>query len=540
MSAVGQTDCGDGRSAPCHVNHWFVALTVTLATFMEVLDTSIANVALPYISGGLSVGRSQADWVLTSYLMANAIVLPLSGWLSGLIGRKRFYMTCVALFTISSALCGAAPNLELLILCRILQGIGGGGLQPSEQGILIDTFPVQLRGMAMAIYGVAVVVAPILGPVMGGYISDNYHWRYIFFINIPIGIVSLVLTHFLIHDPPEMTAERKARKASGQALKVDYMGIIFLAMFLGSLEILYSKAQEWDWFGDAHWRVQTIFVVMMVGFVCFVTWELAHPDPIVNLRLLADRNFLACGVMIFFTFAVVYGSNVNSPQMLQTLYGYDAFHAGLIISPSAFATMAMMPVMGFLMGRKVDARWIIPIGLFCLGLGQYWQAHATLNVSPTMLILPRCLANLGTGMLFVPLNNVAYLYIAKNQIDNAAGVFNMLRNEGSSLGIAVVTWMVPRLTQFHQLRLSEHIRPARQVVDDLLQQYSQIRMVRGGATSFDARAQGFGLLQQGVSEQFQIMAYLDVFWIYWIMALIPIPLVFYMKRSVAEGTAAAA
>ena len=298
MSTASGNGHGGGRprvKAP--VNHWIVALTVTLATFMEVLDTSIANVALPYIAGGLAVGRSQATWVLTSYLVANAIVLPLSGWLMGLFGRKRFYMTCVLLFTISSALCGAAPNIELLIFFRVLQGLGGGGLQPSEQGILVDTFPPRQLGMAMAIYGVAVVVAPILGPVLGGYISDNYSWRWIFYINIPIGIVSLVLTSIIVQDPPGMDEE--VRKNWKRGLKIDYIGLGLVSLGLGSLEVLYAKGQEWDWFGDPFWRVQTFFIAMVVGLVAFVIWELRHPNPMVNLRLLGERNFLACGLIIY-------------------------------------------------------------------------------------------------------------------------------------------------------------------------------------------------------------------------------------------------
>ncbi len=293
---------------------------------MEVLDTSIANVALPYISGGLSVGRSQATWVLTCYLVANAIVLPLSGWLMGLFGRKRFYMTCVLLFTISSALCGAAPNIELLILFRVFQGLGGGGLQPSEQGILIDTFPPRQLGMAMAMYGVAVVVAPILGPVLGGYISDNYSWRWIFYINIPIGIVSLVLTSFIVQDPPGSDAQVRKNRARG--LNIDYIGLGLVSIGLGSLEVLYAKGQEWDWFGDPFWRAQTILVMMVVGLTAFIVWELRHPNPMVNLRLLGDRNLLACGLIIYISFAVLYGANVDTPQMLQELFGYDAFPRG--------------------------------------------------------------------------------------------------------------------------------------------------------------------------------------------------------------------
>jgi DHA2 family multidrug resistance protein len=529
--SLGGDDVGPAKVRP-PVNHWVVAFTVTLATFMEVLDTSIANVALPYIAGGLSVGRSQSTWVLTSYLVANAIVLPLSGWLMGLLGRKRFYMTCVLLFTVSSALCGAAPSIEMLILFRILQGIGGGGLQPSEQGILVDTFPPNQLGMAMAMYGVAVVVAPILGPVLGGWISDNYSWRWIFYINVPIGLVSLVLTHFIVQDPPGMDERVKANWRQG--LKIDYVGLSLAAIGLGSLEVIYAKGQEWDWFGDPFWRAQPFIVSAIVGLTAFAIWEYHHPHPIINVRLFGDRNFLACGLIIYVAFAALYGSNVNTPQMLQDLFGYDAFRAGLVLAPSAFFTMGAMPVVGFLLGKKVDARYLIPFGLICVAGAAYWQAHLNLDVGPFELIAPRCVQMLGVGFLFVPLNNAAYKYIRKDQINNATGLFNMLRNEGGSLGIAIVGIFVERRGQFHQQRLAEWVRPSRPIVGRVMDQYASVRMARGGVTQAVAQAQASGLLSANVRAQARVLAYMDMFWIFWIMALCALPLVFLMRRSVAE------
>ena len=529
---------GNGGKVKPPVNHWVVALTVTLATFMEVLDTSIANVALPYIAGGLSAGISQATWVLTSYLLANAIILPLSGFFIGLFGRKRYYMSSVALFTISSALCGAAPTLELLILFRLLQGVGGGGLQPSEQGILVDTFPKAQLGMAMAVYGVAVVVAPILGPVLGGYITDNYSWRWIFYINIPIGLVSLVLTYFIVEDPPGMESERKANWRKG--LNVDWVGLILISIGLGSLEILYAKGQEWDWYNDPFRRAQIVMATTAFGLITFVIWELRHDNPIINLRLLADRNFLACGLIIYVVFAVLYGGNAATPQMLQELFGYDAYRAGLILSPSAFFTMGMMPVVGFLLGKKVDARFIIPIGILCVAGASFWQAHLNLDASPFTIVAPRCLQMTGVGLLFVPLNNAAYLYISKAQTNNATGLFNMLRNEGGSFGIAVSTVLIARRSQFHHSRLAESIRPTRRIVDDTVQQLSQYRMTQGGATSVGGNDQGMAMLSNIVTEQSRELAYLDVFWLFGAMVLIAFPLVFLMKKSVSTGEATAA
>jgi MFS transporter, DHA2 family, multidrug resistance protein len=515
------------------VNHWIVALTVTMATFMEVLDTSIANVALPYIAGGLSVGKSQSTWVLTSYLVANAIVLPLSGWLIGMIGRKRFYMSCVALFTIASACCGAAPSIEILIFCRVLQGLAGGGLQPSEQGILVDTFPKAQLGMAMAIYGVAVVVAPILGPTLGGYITDNYSWRWIFYINIPVGIVSLILTHFIVQDPPGMDERVRATRANG--LGIDYIGLCLVSLGLGSLEVIYAKGQEWDWYNDPFWRAQIFMIGAVVGLTSFVAWEIFHPNPIVNVRLLGGRNFLACGLIIYISFAVLYGANVNLPQMLQELFGYDAFRAGLIMSPGAFFTMALMPIVGFLIGKKLDTRFILPVGLICLSVASFWMSRYTLNASPWSLNLPRCLMMSGVGCLFVPLNNSAYNYLPKDQINNATGLFNMLRNEGGSLGIAIASTMVDRRAQFHQSRLAEHVTPTNPMVDRWTDYYAQIRMARGGVSQWLADQQGFALMSRMVGRQARFYAYMDIYVIFAVMVTVALPLVFLMKRSVSKG-----
>ncbi len=520
--------------APAPVNHWIVALTVTLATFMEVLDTSIANVALPHIAGGLSAGRSQSTWVLTSYLVANAIVLPLSGWLIGLVGRKRFYMACVTLFTLASALCGAAPTLEWLIIFRVLQGIGGGGLQPSEQGILVDTFPVEQRGMAMAIYGVAVVVAPILGPTLGGWITDNYSWRWIFYINVPIGVLSLCLTSLIVHDPPDMAAEIRRNRAKG--FRIDYIGLGLVTIGLGSLEVIYAKGEEWDWLGDTHYRAQAFIATSVLALSLLVVWELRHPDPILNLGLLGERNFLTCGVLIYLCFGVLYGSNVLLPQMLQELFGYDATRAGLILSPAAFFTMATMPVVGFLLGKGVDARALIPTGLLAVAGSCYWSAHLNLSASPFTLVAPRCLLLFGMGFLFVPLNNAAYLYLSKSQINNATGLFNMLRNEGGSLGIAIAATLVERREQFHHSRLVENIRPANPVVDRTIDALVQFRVAHGVSAAV-GREQAMGLIQGMVRSQSRVLAYLDTFWIYWVMGLAILPVLLLMKRSVARGGA---
>src|SRR5438270_1909394 len=330
------------------INPWVIAVTVTLATFMEVLDTSIANVALPHISGNLSAGADESTWVLTSYLVSNAIVLPLSGWLSSLVGRKRFYMSCVALFTVSSFLCGLAPSLSMLVIFRILQGAGGGGLQPSEQAILNDTFSVEKRGMAFAVYGVAGVVAPTMGPWLGGWITDNFSWRWIFYINVPVGIISPLLTSVLISDPPYM---KRASLKSG--FRIDYIGIALISLGLGSMQIILDKGQRDDWLSSSFIRV--FFVLMLIGIIAGIFWELRQKEPVVDLKMLKNRNFAIATVAMFFLGFVLYSSTVLIPQFLQELLGYTAERSGLALSPGGAVIMVMMPIVGFLVS-KLDTR----------------------------------------------------------------------------------------------------------------------------------------------------------------------------------------
>src|SRR3989441_4377174 len=335
------------------VNPWVIAVTVTLATFMEVLDTSIANVALPHIAGNLSAGQDESTWVLTSYLGSNAIVLPLSGWFSGLIGRKKFYMTCVAIFTASSFLCGVAPSLGVLVIFRILQGVGGGGLQPSEQAILNDTFPLEKRGMAFAVYGLAVVVAPTIGPWLGGWITDNFSWRWIFYINVPVGMLSLLLTNFLVSDLPYM---KKANLKAG--FRIDYIGIGLISLGLGSMQIILDKGQREDWFASKF--IVVFFLLMLVGIIAGILWELREKEPVVDLRMLKDRNFAIATTAMFFLGFVLYATTVLIPQMLQELMGYNAERAGLALSPGGLVIMCMMPVVGILVS-KVDTRILITL-----------------------------------------------------------------------------------------------------------------------------------------------------------------------------------
>jgi MFS transporter, DHA2 family, multidrug resistance protein len=513
-----------GRPA---INPWIIALTVTLATFMEVLDTSIANVALPHIAGSLSVSVHEGTWVLTSYLVSNAVVLPLSGWLSSIVGRKRFYLSCVVLFTASSALCGMATSIEQLVLFRVLQGLAGGGLQPSEQAILMDTFPPAKRGMAMAVYTLAILVAPILGPTLGGYITENYSWRWIFYINLPVGVLAVVLSSIVLRDPPYLREQRAARR--GKLLQMDFIGLGLLSLGLASLELMLDKGQEHDWF-DSH------FIVGLAAIACLslaatIVWELRHPAPVINLRLFRDRNFSAASVCAFCAFGVLYGSNVLLPQMLQTLMGYSALNAGFVLSPAGFVTMLEMPVIGILLSRGVDPRRMIAVGLATSGMAALWMSGLNLGVSPGMIISPRNFQTLGAGMMFVPLNLIAYAFIPKEQTNNASGLFSLVRNEGSSIGVAISSTLLQRRTQFHH-----PFNPL------------SSRWLSGIAGSFQSHAsdpvaaqrRGLGVMYQVVQQQATAVSYLDMFWLFAMLSFAVIPLVFFMRQGKPDGASMAA
>ncbi|MEN6452178.1 MAG: DHA2 family efflux MFS transporter permease subunit [Thermoguttaceae bacterium] len=515
-----------GRRA---VNPWIVAITVTLATFMEVLDTTIAVVSLPYIAGDLGVTVDEASWILTTYLVANAIVLPASGWVSGLIGRKRFYMSCVFLFTVSSILCGMAPNLSALLLCRVFQGAGGGGLQPSEQAILLDTFPRHKIGMALAVYGIAILFAPILGPTVGGYITENYNWRWIFYINVPVGCVSLLLTSLVVQDPPWMAEERHARR--GRPLDLDLIGLGLIALGLGALEVIYDRGQEDDWFNSRF--ITILAVVAMISLSTAVAWELRQRRPVLNLRLLKDRNFSVGCVVIYVAFVIVYGSNVLLPQMLQSVFGYDAYTAGLIMSPGGIAVMAVMPVTGYLLGRQVDARWLVFFGMLAVGTASYWAGLLNLQVSPWILVVRRCAQLFGMGFIFAPINVAAYLYLPEHQRTNATGLFNMIRNEGASLGIAIVNVALAQRSQLHQSRLVEGLSP----FDPAFVEARNTLIQHFQTTGYDpvtASEMAISQINQFLQQQSLGLSYFDLFWIFSMAAYCAAPLVFFMRRSVTD------
>ena len=434
----------NGSSPSTQINPWAIALTVMLATFMEVLDTSVANVALPHIAGNLSASIDESTWVLTSYLVSNAIVLPLAGWFSTLFGRKRFYMTCVTLFTLSSFLCGLAPSLGMLVIFRTMQGLGGGALQPVSQAILVESFPKSKQGMAMAVYGMGVVVAPIIGPTLGGWITDNYSWRWIFLINIPVGALSLALTTILIFDPPFL--ERKTIRGG---LKIDYVGLSLLAVGLGFLEVTLDKGQREDWLSS-----HLIVASMIIAAACLVSvafWEWRHKEPVVDLRLLRDRNFSLATFSMFLLGFVLYSSTVLLPVLLQTLLGYTALLSGLVLSPGAIATLVLLPVVGRLIA-KVEARSMLAVGLAIAAIGLFQMAGFNAQIDFRTAMMARIVQSIGLAFLFVPLNTLAFSFLPKEKINRATGLINLARNIGGSSGIAVVTTMLARRAQGARLQ----------------------------------------------------------------------------------------
>ncbi|MBV9559508.1 MAG: DHA2 family efflux MFS transporter permease subunit, partial [Bradyrhizobium sp.] len=415
---------------PREFNPWIIALAVVVPTFMEVLDTTIANVALRYIAGGLSAAVTDSEWVITSYLAANAIILPISGWLAAQLGRRNYFLISIAVFTISSVLCGMATSLTQLILFRVMQGLAGGGLQPSSQGILLDAFPIEKQGAAQTLFGVAALIAPVVGPTLGGWITDQYSWQWIFFINLPVGGLAFLLCWAMVRDPEYFRNQRAELRK--RPLNFDSIGLGLLVITLVCWEVLLSKGQEWDWLGDPFGRVQTLAILMFVGAICLVIWETRHASPIVNFRPLRDRNFAISCIVIFCSFGVLYGSSTLLPALLESLFGYDAFHAGLVLSPAGVFTILAIVVVGALIGRGVDARWLIATGLLILAAGNFWMSQLNLEISAWQVVWPRVVLVGGLGLVFAPLNVAAYLYIPRSIRGAAVGLLALLRNEGGS------------------------------------------------------------------------------------------------------------
>jgi DHA2 family multidrug resistance protein len=501
-----------------------------------VLDTSIANVALPHIAGGLGASQDEATWVLTSYLVSNAVILPMSAYLTSFVGRKRFYMWCVVLFGISSALCGLAPSLPLLIFFRVLQGAGGGGLAPSEQAILADTFPPKKRGQAFAVYGLAVVAAPAIGPTLGGWITDNYNWRWIFFINVPVAIISLFLTSRMVEDPPHIVEEVKRLRSKG--LNLDYAGFALLALGFGSLEFVLDKGQEDDWFGS---RLITTFTALCVAaLLTLLIWEILQirkgHKPILDLTLFRNRTFAISFLLMFVLGFTLFGTTVLIPQFVQTLLGYTAERAGLVISPGGLTVMAMMPIVGFLVGR-FDPRYLIVYGFAMLSLALARMHTLDLQVSYSYIALLRVFQASGLAFLFVPINTVSYTDVPREKNNDVSGLTNLARNIGGSVGTSFFVTSLARRSQFHQDRLTSHTSmtdPVMQQRVDSLARYLQHNA--GNAVSFSqARIMAQGNIYTQLIRQSSMLAYLDVITILAIGSVCMIPFVFLMKKRDSGG-----
>ncbi len=528
MSSAALAPTAASRPA---VNPWLVAVAVVVPTFMEILDTTIAMASLRYIAGGLSATENDSDWVMTSYLAANATILPITGWLSEHFGRRRYFLLCISVFTGASVLCGLATSLEQLILFRVIQGIAGGGLQPCSQGILLDGFPPEKQGTAMTLFGVAGLIAPVVGPTLGGYITVHYNWRWIFLINLPTGVLGYLMCHFAVEDPDYLKKERAELRR--RPLNFDFMGLGLLALMMTCWEVLLSKGQEWDWYNDPFWRVQTLAVLFVLCLGGLVFREMRIANPVVNFRPLGERNLAASCIIMFFSFAVLYGASKALPSLLQVLFGYDAYVSGLVQSPAGVFSILMMLVVSIFLGWGTDARWLIAAGLLVMAAGNYWMARMNLFISPGQVIWPRVVLVCGLSLLWAPINVAAFRYTPQHLRGTAVGLFALLRNEGGSVGLSLATIVEQRRMQFHLARLGENLGPLNPQVQSFFVQGEAFFMQQSGAP---ARSQQMSLqaLDDLRQQQAASMAFFDVFWLFAVLSLGLVIFVLLMKRSVAE------
>ncbi|MFZ0292709.1 MAG: DHA2 family efflux MFS transporter permease subunit [Candidatus Sulfotelmatobacter sp.] len=507
-------------------NPWLVAVVVALAAFMEVLDTSIANVALPYMAGNLGASNDQSTWVLTSYLVSNAIILPMTGWLAGAFGRKRFFMSCLAVFTVSSLLCGFAPSLGFLLFFRVLQGAGGGGLQPMAQAILADTFPPEKRGLAFALYGITAIMAPTIGPTLGGWITFNYSWRWIFFINIPVGVITLFLVRRFVEDPPYLQRLKRA------GVKLDYVGIALLTVGVGALQILLDKGQEDDWFGSRF--ITTLIIVSAVCLISLVVWEWFAKTPIIDVRMFKNFNFASSSLMMFMLGILLFSSLVLMPQFLQTLLGYTSELAGLALSAGGLVLLLEMPVMGQLT-TKIQARRLIAFGWLALSIAMFYSTkRIDLEISFSAATWLRIAQVIGLGFLFVPITLVAYVGIATEKNNSVAGIVNFMRNMGSSVGTSMVTTLIARRSQFHQFRLVGKARVDNPNFANLVQGLTH-RFTSGGLGRHEAVATAYAQIYQAVQAQAASLAYIDTFMVLCVLAGIMFCLSFLLEKNDPGG-----
>jgi DHA2 family multidrug resistance protein len=533
MSEAARRGSGQSRSAAGDHNPWLIAVVVSIATFMLVLDTSIANVALRNIAGDLAAGVDEATWIITTYLIANAVIIPVSGWLASVIGRKRYYMICVAIFTIASFLCGIAWNLQSLIVFRILQGLGGGGMAPSEQSILADTFPPNKRAQAFALYGVAVIIAPTIGPTLGGWITDNYSWHWIFFINLPFGILSLSLVQWLLVEPEALERERRERLRGG--LKVDWVGFVLVALFLGCLEIVLDKGQQDDWFQSDF--IISFALISAVSFALFMPWEWARKDPIVDVRLLFTRQFGTAFLVMLSVGAILFGSTQILPQLLQTGFGYTAYLSGLALMPGGLAMLLLMPAAGAV-SNWVQPKYLIAAGMAVIAVAMWHMTSISADAPFSYFAWARVYQMIGLPMLFIPINTAAYADLPPQKTNQASALINVARNLGGSFGISLANTEIAQQSQVHQSVLVEHVAPSSHAYQETLRQVTAYFAAHGEPV-VRAGQLAVGWIGRIVEQQATLLAYIDVFWLAAVFTALMVPLVLLLLRPVDVGAAPA-
>jgi MFS transporter, DHA2 family, multidrug resistance protein len=504
------------------MNKWIVAITVMLPTLIEIVDTSVVNVSLDNIRGSLSAGIDESTWIITSYLVSNAIIIPITAWLSRLFGRKNYLILSIALFTLSSFMCGSAWNLQSLVFFRILQGTGGGALQPLSQAILLETFPPDQHGMAMAIFGVGIMFGPIIGPLMGGWITDNWSWHWIFYVNVPIGFISILMVWLFIVNPPYMERIK---------MKIDGWGLLLLAIGLGCLQVVLDKGQREDWFSSDF--IVYLSVISGASLVMFVVRELLIGNPVVNLRIFKNVPFATGNLIMFVAFFSLFSSIVLLPIYLETLMGYTAYLSGLVLGPGGLASMVAMPVAGQLVNR-INPKWILAFGITVTAYAVHLMSLFNLEASFYTVLWPRVIMGFGMGLLFVPLTTVTMSAVNREQMGNATALFNLLRNLGGSFGVAFVTTLLTRREQFHQFRLVEHLTPFDRNFQESVTQIQQLLQYQGFTSAVPGQGV-VGAIYNTLLQQAAMLSFNDCFFLLSVMMILVLPFVLLMQRGEGAG-----